>query len=61
MEKLTLEQAVNRLDQILDNEKKLELKLTDLKKQVEKLNATIQANNLKKDELKTTIKTLLNE
>ncbi len=61
MEELTLEQAVNRLDQILDNEKKLELKLTDLKKQVEKLNATIQANNLKKDELKTTIKTLLNE
>lgn len=59
MEELTL--AVNRLDQILDNEKKLELKLTDLKKQVEKLNATIQANNLKKDELKTTIKTLLNE
>ena len=59
MEELTL--AVNRLDQILDNEKKLELKLTDLKKQVEKLNATIQANNLKKDELKTTIKNLLNE
>ena len=59
MEELTL--AVNRLDQILDNEKKLELKLTELKKQVEKLDATIQANNLKKDELKTTIKTLLNE
>ena len=34
MEELTL--AVNRLDQILDNEKKLELKLTELKKQVEK-------------------------
>ena len=58
--KLTLEQAINRLDRIFDNDLKLKADLNKMKSQIEALNKQLQSNDVLKSELKLTIQELLN-
>jgi len=58
-EKLTFEQAINQIDRIIDNEKKLLAKINETKQQLEKLEAQRKTDDFRKTELKTILQSYL--